>query len=93
MRGQSLYLYPHRNLKIYLLIRIKLSTPGEYIKKNQLERGSLQREVTKLLGTWVKLYRKEHKLSMETFCLMGHIDINVAMKLENLRFCKLDKEK
>ncbi len=47
---------------------------------------------TDFLGTRVKLYRKKHNLFIETFCQLGNIDTHVVMKLENARFCKVDKE-
>ena len=40
------------------------------------------------LGTRTKLYRIKHNISIEEFCQMGNIDINVVMKLEEARFCK-----
>ncbi len=40
------------------------------------------------LGTRTKLYRMKHNISIEEFCQMGNININVIMKLETMRFCK-----
>ncbi|MFY0602762.1 MAG: helix-turn-helix transcriptional regulator [Flavobacteriaceae bacterium] len=56
--------------------------------------GYIPRIISKIdfLGTRVKLYRKKYKLSIETFCQLGSIDVDVIMKLENARFCKIDKE-
>ena len=47
---------------------------------------------TDFLGTRVKLYRKKHNLSIKAFCQQGNIDNHLVMKLENARFCKIDKE-
>jgi len=47
---------------------------------------------TDFLGTRVKLYRKKHSLSVKVFCKLCNIDNHLAIKLENARFCKIDKQ-
>lgn len=43
------------------------------------------------IGTRTKLYRLKHQLTLKDFIQMTNIDNNVVNKIENYRFCKLEK--
>lgn len=43
------------------------------------------------IGIRTKLYRLKYQLSLEEFIQMTNIDSNLINKIENYRFCKLEK--
>ncbi|NQY01416.1 MAG: helix-turn-helix transcriptional regulator [Flavobacteriaceae bacterium] len=41
------------------------------------------------LGMVTKLYRLKHQLSLEKFCQMANVDIDMVFKWEHARYCKV----